>query len=118
MQVGHLFEAAKFSLKDAIDLLDQPLPEHATNTDITPIKFDDNISLNDLSFVGESDNLILKGLNLKISKGSRIGIIGSTGSGKSTLLDILMGLLLPSDGEFCIDGIKIDELNAMSWQSM
>ena len=28
-----------------------------------------------------------------------------------------MGLLLPSDGEFCIDGIKIDELNAMSWQS-
>ena len=112
-----LIRGSQASLKDAIDLLDQPLPEHTTNTDITPIKFDDNISLNDLSFGYESDNLILKDLNLKISKGSRIGIIGSTGSGKSTLLDILMGLLLPSDGEFCIDGIKIDELNAMSWQS-
>ncbi len=73
--------------------------------------------MNNLSFGYERDNLIIKSLNLKISKGSRIGIVGSTGSGKSTLLDILMGLLLPSDGEFCVDGIKIDELNAMSWQS-
>ena len=68
-----LIRGSQASLKDAIDLLDQPLPEHATNTDITPIKFDDNISLNDLSF-SYDDNLILKGLNLKISKGSRIGI--------------------------------------------
>lgn len=112
-----LIRGSQASLKDAIDLLDQPLPEHATNTDFTPIKFDDNISLNNLSFGYESGNLIIKGLNLKISKGSRIGIVGSTGSGKSTLLDILMGLLLPSDGVFYVDGVKIDELNAMSWQS-
>lgn len=112
-----LIRGSQASLKDAIDLLDQPLPEHATNTDIIPIKFDDNILINNLSFGYERDNLIIKDLNLKISKGSRIGIVGSTGSGKSTLIDILMGLLLPSDGELCIDGIKIDELNAMRWQS-
>ena len=38
---------------------------------------------------------VLKGLNLEIRRGERVGLIGSTGSGKSTTVDLLMGLLGP-----------------------
>lgn len=47
---------------------------------------------------------ILSGINLRINKGDRIGIIGPTGSGKSTLLDVLMGLLEPTSGSVILNG--------------
>jgi ATP-binding cassette subfamily B protein len=45
----------------------------------------------------------LREINLRIEKGSRIGIIGVTGSGKSSLLDVLMGLLPATEGQIEID---------------
>ena len=52
---------------------------------------------------------VLKGINLEIRKGERIGLVGTTGSGKSTTVDILMGLLEPSDGLFLVDGLNIHD---------
>jgi ATP-binding cassette subfamily C protein len=45
----------------------------------------------------------LQQINLTISKGECIGIIGETGSGKSTLTDIILGLLKPNQGEVLVD---------------
>jgi ATP-binding cassette subfamily B protein len=61
--------------------------------------------------------LVINNLDITITKGSRIGIIGSTGSGKSTLVDILMSLLLPTQGMLEIDGQPITSENYRSWQA-
>ena len=50
---------------------------------------------------------VLKGINLKIERGSFVGITGSSGSGKSTLINILGGLLRPTDGVLKISGKEI-----------
>ena len=66
--------------------------------------------------------MILKGLNLVIKKGEKIGIVGPTGSGKSTLIDILLGLIEPNDGEILIDNINIldknNSHNINDWRSI
>ena len=49
----------------------------------------------------------MNNINLKINKGERIGIAGTTGSGKSTLVDIFMGLLSPTKGEILVDDHSI-----------
>jgi ABC-type multidrug transport system fused ATPase/permease subunit len=59
----------------------------------------------------------LKDINLKISKGSNIGIVGSSGSGKSTFTDLLTGLLYPTIGEILIDSIPLKIENHHLWQS-
>lgn len=46
----------------------------------------------------------LNGVNLEISKGSTIALVGPSGSGKSTLLRILGGFENPSSGRIWIDG--------------
>lgn len=47
---------------------------------------------------------IFSGLNLKMNRGDKVGIIGGEGSGKSSLLDIIAGRLLPTSGEVKVDG--------------
>lgn len=82
------------------------------------VNFKEVIELRNINFrFTQNSPCILKDLNLKISKGARIGIIGETGCGKSTALDILMFLLRPQSGELLIDGVGINDSNYRSWQS-
>ena len=59
---------------------------------------------------------VLDGFNLTISKGARVGFVGSTGSGKSTTLDLLMGLLMPTEGELLVDGQPVSGNRLRAWQ--
>uniref|UniRef100_A0A7S3P1A1 Uncharacterized protein n=1 Tax=Amphora coffeiformis TaxID=265554 RepID=A0A7S3P1A1_9STRA len=58
------------------------------------------IVLNNLKMRYRSDTpLVLKGLNVEIQGGERIGVVGRTGSGKSSLLLTLLRLVEPNLGE-------------------
>lgn len=104
------------TLRDTLELLDQPLPDHANQSVVKAI-FKQNITLKRLAFrYAEDIPYVLKNINLTIAKGSRVGFIGETGSGKSTLLDIIMGLLQPTEGLLEIDGEAITEENHRAWQ--
>lgn len=111
-------QGGRAPLRDALDLLDQPLPAFASNPPAKPIAFRDNIRLDDVYFSFAPDATpVLNEVNLVIAKGSRVGFIGVTGSGKSTLLDIVMGLLEPSKGHLRVDGQPITAENQRGWQA-
>jgi ABC-type multidrug transport system fused ATPase/permease subunit len=104
-------------LKDILFYLNQGLPEYYSLSSPPLIKFNNYIKLNNLDFRYSSDGpFILKGFTCKIKKGERVGLIGTTGSGKSTLIDIIMGLLLPKDGQLYVDDEIITAKNYRSWQ--
>lgn len=105
------------SLKDTLELLDQPLPSYVDQPEGPAIPFLKNINLKQIYFrYGSQSPWVIHNLNLTICKGSRIGFIGETGSGKSTLLDIVMGLLEPSKGSIEVDGQSINSSNCRAWQ--
>jgi ATP-binding cassette subfamily B protein len=82
----------------------------------TPIVFESNIELKNIYFrYSDQSDWVLKGVNLKVKKGQKIGIVGYTGGGKSTLMDILMGLLKPTKGELIVDGIALDQDKILGW---
>lgn len=106
------------SLQDTLDLLDQPMPDYADQPTSKPLPFKQHIRLNQLGFrYSPQTPYVLKQLSLTISKGSRVGFIGTTGSGKSTLLDIVMGLLQPTDGTLEIDNQAVNTGNNRAWQA-
>ena len=106
------------SLKDALVLLDQPLPDYVDQPSSQQLPFREQINLNNLSFrYTEQTPWVLRNLDLTIPKGSRIGFIGVTGSGKSTVLDIVMGLLEPTEGSLEIDDQKVTTENNRAWQA-
>jgi phospholipid/cholesterol/gamma-HCH transport system ATP-binding protein len=68
------------------------------------------IEMSDLHFsYGERE--VLKGLALKVPRGSIVAILGASGCGKSTLLHLLGGQLKPSRGQVKVAGQVVNELD-------
>ena len=55
------------------------------------------------------NNSVLKDINLEVSKGEVISVIGSSGSGKSTMLRCINLLEIPSGGEIFYEGVNIQD---------
>jgi ABC-type lipoprotein export system ATPase subunit len=83
----------------------QPTEPVATKTFIRL----DNLTKTYQSAAGEFQ--ILKGINLSITQGQFVGLVGPSGSGKSTLLNLLTGIDKPTTGTVEIDGQQIEKLS-------
>ena len=49
----------------------------------------------------------LNNISFKLERGKKIAFFGSSGSGKSTFIDILLGLIIPSNGDCIIDDLRV-----------
>ena len=71
---------------------------------------DGNIVIENLTFTyPENEKPVLENVNLRIQKGSSVGIVGVTGAGKTTLVDLILGLLKPDQGRICYGSMDIHE---------
>ena len=106
------------SFEDILNLLNKRSSDCTNSREGLPVNFKNQISIENLNF-RHNDEMpwVLKNINLKINKGSCIGIMGETGCGKSTLVDIIIGLLYPVNGRLTVDGKVINSQNSSSWQS-
>ena len=68
--------------------------------------------------LGKLDVLALKGVDLEITAGNYISIMGPSGSGKSTLFNMIGGLDKPTTGKVFIDEVDIAQLDAyeLAWR--
>jgi ATP-binding cassette subfamily B protein len=105
-------------LEDVLNMLSMQADIASSGGRTRKLQFFNSIKLHDVSFRYFKSALpVLKGVNLEIKKGSKVGFIGSTGGGKSTLLDIVMALLTPERGLLKVDDIEINHTNYRQWQA-
>lgn len=76
------------------------------------------IFFNDLSFSYSDGKDVLKNVTLKIEKGEKTGIIGSTGSGKSTLASLIYKAYSVNDGKLFLAGKDINSYSDEEVRSM
>ncbi len=70
------------------------------------------IELSNLSFRYDKDGpMVLKGINLKVTPGQYVAIVGHTGCGKSTLMRLLLGFETPTEGAVYYDGKDLDSID-------
>lgn len=67
------------------------------------------VSLDRFAIGHHKENALLTQLNLTVSRGEMVALIGRNGAGKSTLLKSMIGLLEPLDGICLLDGLPFSE---------
>jgi ATP-binding cassette, subfamily B, bacterial PglK len=94
----------------------QPQPIAARSPSAASLPFNLRITLSSIQYhyPGAAKNA-LEEISFSIGKGEAIALIGKSGAGKTTLVDIILGLLIPQQGDIQVDGVSIyDDLRA--WQ--
>ncbi len=76
----------------------EAIPEIKFNFQSKKFEADRMLQVNSLSFGYTSDDILFSGIDLNLSPGDRIGVIGANGRGKSTLLRLLAGDVKPISG--------------------
>jgi subfamily B ATP-binding cassette protein MsbA len=90
-------------------MMDIVYPSLQNRTNKLP-DFKDSIVFNNISFAYNNETVVFKQVNLTILKGEAIGLVGPSGTGKSTLCDLLLGFIVPSQGQLLIDGTDINSI--------
>ena len=85
--------------------------------DQTEIPFQHKLQLDQVSFsYSKSESSIFENLNFELNHGEVVGIIGPSGAGKSTFTNLIVGFLNSFEGDFKVDGKRIDKSNAENWR--
>ena len=59
---------------------------------------------------------VYEGLDLELTAGRSLALVGANGAGKTTLVTLLARLREPTGGRITVDGIDLRDLDARSWQ--
>jgi ATP-binding cassette subfamily B protein RaxB len=79
-------------------------------------EFGVRIELRDVWFrYGNDSPWVLKGISLTIEPGESVAITGASGCGKSTLMGIMLGLLVPNDGEVLVNGRNLKTIRSTDY---
>lgn len=77
--------------------------------------FHNSLEFHNVSF-GYADKKVLDGMNLHVSRGQMVGIVGPSGVGKTTIVDIILRLFDPQAGEIVLDGTDIRNIKLRDWR--
>jgi len=108
VQLWQDFQQAGISMARLGDILNTPQETNSEGTGSILPKVNGVIEFKNVSFrYGLRGPRILEGLNLTISHGDVVGVVGKSGSGKSTITKLIQRLYPPESGQIMIDSVDI-----------
>lgn len=106
------YEQTRLALTALDKIMEAPVDEQSDSLHVSQLR--GNIEFRDVHFAYPDTPPLLKGLNLKITPGEKVGFIGRIGSGKSTLLRMLVNLYGPDQGMVLLDGLSAGQIEPLS----
>ncbi len=89
------------------------------NTSQMEVPIKPSVSARGLGFrYSPGDPWVLRNVNFDISEGESVAIAGPSGCGKTTLLKILLGQLVPEEGEVLIGGVPLNKMSLAQYRDM
>lgn len=110
-------QGARASLKRILVGLERPVSPLQRLSPKPELELRRELQLNHIWFrYADNEPWVIKNLNIAIEAQTTVGFVGSTGSGKSTIADIILGLLLPQQGEIWVDEQRLEKGHLRQWQ--
>lgn len=97
------------------ELLETPAETPDAPEGIAAVK--GQVDFSHVSFSSDPERPLIEDLDLQISPGMRVAIVGPTGCGKTTLINLLMRFYDVNDGSIALDGTPIDQISRHALRS-
>lgn len=107
-----------FARKVSIDRVNEVLNQDGEAKDGVEISEINNVRFENVSFAYDENNQVFEQVSFKISKGERVGFVGTSGAGKTTLITLILGFYRPVSGEIFINDIPIKNINLASLRKL
>lgn len=105
---------AMAAITRVFDILDREPSVKDTPGAVKLSEFKDEIRFKDVAFSYDTGPFGLQDINIKLSKGKILAIVGLSGAGKSTLVSLLPRFYDPKSGAVLIDGKDVRDFNIAS----
>jgi len=106
------YHNARTSLGSIDNIMKLPIERDGKVAYVARPKLGGAIELRDVTFAYPgTKEPALRGINLKVAAGEKVGILGRIGSGKTTLEKLVLGLYAPTEGAVFVDGIDARQID-------
>jgi len=106
------YQNARMSLGSIDSYMKLPVERDSNTAFVARPQLGGAIEFRDVTFAYPgSKEPALRGINLKIAAGEKVGVLGRIGSGKTTLEKLVLGLYQPTEGAVFIDGIDARQID-------
>lgn len=116
--IANIIQSTVASAERVFEILDEAeeTPEAAKPARIEEPK--GNVVFDHVKFGYEPNQTLIEDMNIRVSPGQTIAIVGPTGAGKTTLINLLMRFYEVNGGEITIDGVNITEMKRGDLRSL
>lgn len=106
-----IYEQARVAATKVFELLDAEAEEDDTGV---LGQFDGHIAFERIGFSYDGKNQVLEDINMEVSPGETVALVGHTGSGKSSIINLLMRFYDPTEGTVRFDGKDVHTIGKQS----
>lgn len=104
------FQTSLAAAKRILDLTEVP-PQNDSGEELIS---SGNIAVQSMSFSYVKDRPLIQDMNVEVTPGTLVAIVGRTGCGKTTLINLLMRFYDPDSGRILFDGVDASEFSRSS----
>ncbi|WP_315116427.1 ABC transporter ATP-binding protein [uncultured Clostridium sp.] len=116
--IANIIQSTIASAERVFELLDEE-EEIPDSDDTKIIEFPSgNVKFENVDFGYKEGVTLIEDMNIDVSEGQTIAIVGPTGAGKTTLVNLLMRFYEINDGKITVDGVDIRELKREDLRSV
>ncbi|MEK5025495.1 ABC transporter ATP-binding protein [Paenibacillus sp. FSL M7-1046] len=118
--IANIIQSTIASAERVFELLDEEeeIPEvTAAQAKHAAVAEEGSVEFRHVKFGYKEDAILIEDMNIEVSPGQTIAIVGPTGAGKTTLINLLMRFYEISGGEIVIDGVNITDMKRSELRS-
>lgn len=116
--IANIIQSTVASAERVFEILDEEeeVPESARPKVLKEPRGE--VAFNHVKFGYDPQHPLIEDMNISVSQGQTIAIVGPTGAGKTTLINLLMRFYEVGDGAITVDGVNIAEMKRGDLRSM
>ncbi|SEU12624.1 ABC transporter ATP-binding protein [Paenibacillus sp. NFR01] len=117
--IANIIQSTIASAERVFELLDEEeeVPEVAKSSARSVAGEEGAVEFRHVKFGYKEDAILIEDMNIEVSPGQTVAIVGPTGAGKTTLINLLMRFYELNGGEIVIDGINITDMKRSELRS-